>query len=106
MPFEVRMNPAAWADIERQAIEKWAIPATEKIAAACNEQSVADGGHQEATTEEERAGYRAGTEGDPSKTLDEGSYRATVITATNPAKADNARNNRLVNNLHIAEPAH
>lgn len=48
-------------------------------------------------------GYIAGTDGDPSKTLRKNDYRATVITATEAAKLDNAEHNRLVRNLYAGE---
>ena len=88
----------AWNDLARDVVERWARPAAEKIAAACNEES-ANAEHPVRTTDEEKRGYRAGTEG-PSKTLKKGVWRATVITATNAAMADNARHNRLVNHCH------
>jgi hypothetical protein len=100
-------NRAGWSIIERQVVEGWCRPKAEEIAAKANEESEAaeHPGHYrgQPTTEEEKAGYRAGTEGEPSKTLHEGNYRATVITTTVPAMADNARHARLISLMSIAE---
>jgi hypothetical protein len=100
-------NRAGWWMVEKQAVEGWAVPMAERIAERCNEESEAaeHPGHYrgEPTTDAEKRGYRAGTEGNPSKTLRQGRYRATVITATVPAAADNARHARLISNLHLAE---
>jgi hypothetical protein len=93
--------------IEREVIDKWGKEAADRIASACNDESSAaehPGTYMGLpTNDEEKRGYRAGTEGEPSKTLKQGSYRATVITTTMAAMADNARHNRLLENLHHAE---
>lgn len=102
IPGSLIWNRAGWAEVERQVVANWARPKAEAIAAACNEQSSASGEHDPATDDEERRGYRAGTQGD-SNLLREGDYRATVITTTYAAMADDARNSRMINNLHIAE---
>jgi hypothetical protein len=100
-------NRSGWRFVEMAAIEGWAVPTSEKIAEHCNEES-AEAEHPgtyggKPTTDAEKRGYRAGLEGEPSKTLHQGRYRATVITTTVPAMADNARHNRLISNLHLAE---
>lgn len=107
--LELHWNTEGWRDIELQGVQNWARPMCEKIAEKCNEES-AEAEHPgfyrgQPTTDEEKRGYRAGTQ-TPSRVgwqLHKRSYHATVITATKPAMADNARHNRLVNNLHIAE---
>lgn len=101
MPF--KFNMSAWGELVSEVVDNECVPRAEAIAAACNADSTSAGDHQDTTTEDERAGYRVGTEG--SKQLEDHSYRATVITATNAAMADNARNNRLVNNFHHGESA-
>ena len=102
-------NKAGWQEIEKGVVERWAKPVAEKIAESCNEQS-ASAEHPGyfngmPTTDEEKRGYRAGTEteGRTGWQLHKRNYRATVITATEAAMADNARHERLVNNLHVAE---
>jgi hypothetical protein len=100
-------NRAGWRAVEMAAVEGWAVPMSDKIAEQCNEESAEaeHPGHYEGkpTTDEQKRGYRAGLEGEASKTLKQGRYRATVITTTYPAMADNARHNRLISNLHLAE---
>lgn len=76
-------------------------PRAQAIADASNDQSDADASHDSRTPSEERRGYRAGTEG--GKPLEKHNYRATVITTTTAAAADNARHNRMVENFHLAE---
>jgi hypothetical protein len=102
-------NRAGWEIVEREVIKKWAQPAAERIADACNEESAAaehPGMYNgQPTTDEEKRGYRAGTETADRVgwQLHKRSYRATVVTATYPAMADNQRHNRLINSLHWAE---
>jgi hypothetical protein len=100
-------NRAGWAIVEKLAVEGWCRPKADEIADKANEESEAaeHPGHYrgQPTTEEEKAGYRSGTEGNPSKVLHEGNYRATVITATVPAMADNARHARLISLMSTAE---
>lgn len=97
----LKHNMAAWGELVAGVVDSECVPRAQAIADACNEGSRGADDHKETTTDEERAGYRVGTEG--SKQLEDHSYRATVITATYPAMADNARNNRLVNNFHHGE---
>lgn len=102
VPGSLVFNKAGWVEVERQVVEKWARPKAEAIAEACNNESSGSEDHDPATEDEERRGYRAGTEGD-GNLLREGDYRATVITTTYAAMADDARNSRMISNLHIAE---
>ena len=105
--FELRFNEHNWREIEKHVVEFHLRPLADKIAEKCNDESAGaeHPGHYrgEPTTENEKRGYRAGTEGAAAKRLREGHYRATVVTATFPAMADNARHNRLINSLHLAE---
>jgi hypothetical protein len=98
-------NRRGWEEIEKQAVDGWARPKAEQIARACNEtlEGPSDSGNESTEETQNPPGYFAGTEGQPGRQLRKGSYRATVITATNEAAADNARNNTLVNHLYIAE---
>lgn len=95
-----------WEWIEKEVVRKWAVPAADRIAEACNEQSSAAEHpgffNGKPTTDAEKRGYRSGTEGRPGYQLHKRSYHATVITTTKPAMADNARHSRLVMNLHLA----
>lgn len=93
----LKMNAAGWDMLLIGIVEKECRPRAEDIAHACNEQMASAG----IGSTDDAPGYRAGTEGE--KPLKKGEYRATVITATNPAKYDNATNNRLVSNFHRAE---
>lgn len=93
-----------WEETLTGIVNEHLVPRAEAVAKACNDQSADDGGHQETTTEEERRGYVASVDDSKGgKVLQDGTFRATVITATYPAMADNARTNRLVNNFHLAE---
>jgi hypothetical protein len=106
---EFHFNIEGWRQIEREVVIKWSRPTAEKIAAKCNDESAAAEHpgtyHGEPTTDAEKRGYRAGTQTEDRVgwQLHKRFYRATVVTATEPAMADNARHNRLINNLHIAE---
>jgi hypothetical protein len=98
---EVEWNENNLDAMLRGVVNLVLVPRAQAIADACNEQSAASSDHGERTTDEEKRGYRAGTEGE--KPLRKHDYRATVITATNAAAADNARHNRMVENFHLAE---
>jgi hypothetical protein len=90
----IDFNPAGWAQIEEQVVNDCCTPMAEDIAESCNESL--DGPSPVSGRNQNPPGYFAGTQGDPNKMLEDGTYRATVIAATNEAKADNARNNTLV----------
>lgn len=84
---KVRMNRKGWDQLVKQVVDSKLVPAAEAIAADCNQAAgITDG-------------YRAGTEGELSLRVRD--YRATVITATHEAIRDNARHDRLINNLSI-----
>jgi len=93
----IKFHEAAWDDLLLGVVDRHLKPRAEEIAHASNEQ-MKSAGHG---SEDDAPGYMAGTEGE--KPLRKGDYRATVITVTNSAKYDNAANNRLVNNFHLAE---
>jgi len=101
LPPGFEWNHRGWDDLLADVVENECVPRAHKVADACNDASAADGAHAATTTDEERRGYKVSVEG--SKPLQRRKWRATVITATNPAKADNARHNRLVSEFHRAE---
>lgn len=93
--MKIEFNMDAWDETVRGIVDENLVPRAEKIADACNS-ALAD--------KVEPDGYVAGTvsiEGGPALTKRD--YRATVITRTNAAKKDNALNNRLIHNFHLAE---
>jgi hypothetical protein len=86
---KVTWNRAGWNQIVQDVINKTGVPAMERVAAACNQDAgLGDGG------------YMVSVEG--SDPLQKRDYRATVITVTDAAKADNAKNNRLIDNFYQA----
>lgn len=99
MPFT--MDPAGWDAIVKEIVEKQCMPRAEAVAAACNENL--QGSSPATGRDQHPPGYEASLQGNPSKTLREHDWHATVITATNEAAADNARNNTMVNNFYHAE---
>ena len=86
---ELTFNQGAWIDIEEKVIFEFCVPRMEKVAEACNA----------GLDNRDEPGYIVSTAGKASKILGKSSFRATVITATNEAMADNAENNTLINNL-------
>lgn len=88
-PGQLTFEKTAWSVMVADIVGTEGYKRVSAIADACNaEAGLGD------------AGYIAGTEGNPSKTLQEDDFRATVITASEAAKIDNAANNRLVRNMH------
>lgn len=73
-----------------QIVDEECVPRMHRVADACNAGIDTHGGK----------GYMVSTEGD--KPLSKHSYRATCITAGAPAILDNAFNNSLVKNFHLA----
>lgn len=86
---KVEWNHAGWNQVVQEVINTVGVPAMQRVADACNQGAgLGDGG------------YMVSTEGsDPLQLRD---YRATVITVTDGAKADNAKNNRLIDNFYQA----
>lgn len=93
MPIEV--NEEGWDEVVRQAIEKVAVPACQRIADASN-RNLEERGHP-THREGNEPGYIVGVEG--GKPLKRHDYRATVITKTNEAMRDNAEHNTLIQNM-------
>lgn len=86
---KVTWNNDGWNQIVREVIDSTGVPAMQRVADACNQDSgLGDGG------------YMVSVEG--SNPLQERDYRATVITVSDAAKADNAKNNRLIGNFYQA----
>lgn len=90
---KLKFNKAGWNQIVKQVIETEGLDRMQRVAEACNLELV-EHDHDDAE------GFRLSTEGDDK--LDPSDYRATVITATAPAMAHNARHNTLVNHFHLA----
>lgn len=89
---KIKFHKPGWKEMVKQIVDDDLVPRAEKIAAGSN----ADSGLGD-------DGYKAGTEGDASKTLNKGDYRATVLPTTDATKYDNAENNTLVRNFHRGE---
>ena len=89
----IEFNAEAWNELLTGVVNSWARPKAETIAAAANQGILASDNLPSASTEGLRD-YMVSTEG--SDPLNKGEYRATVITVTNRAKADNARRNTLI----------
>jgi hypothetical protein len=98
---EIEWNEGNLDEMLKGIVSNVLVPRCQAVADASNEQSAASDDHQPDTTDDEKRGYRVGTEGE--KPLRKHDYHATVITATVPAMADNARHNRMVENFHLAE---
>ncbi len=115
-------NEEGWDTTLKGIVREFLDPKAEVIANACNREMLEAGNSER----DAAPGYRAGTQDEKraiavaggadeddagegtygqegAKLLKHHDYRATVITATNSAKYDNAQHNRLVNNLHLAE---
>ena len=84
---ELRFNQGAWIDIQEKVVDEFCVPRMQKVADACN----AD------LDSRDEPGYIVSVVG--TKVLGKHDYRATVITKTNEAMADNAVNNTLINHL-------
>lgn len=83
-----RVNKAGWQALARQIIDTEGVRRMRQVADGCNNSL-------------ERDGYLVSVEGDDP--LTQRDYRATVITATGEAQADNAKNNTLLSNFYRAE---
>jgi len=74
-----------------QIVDEECVPRMQRVADACNAGLSLSAGEK---------GYMVSTEGD--KPLTKHSYRATCITAGAEAILDNAANNTLIKNFHLA----
>jgi hypothetical protein len=83
----VTFNDAAWDELVRHVIKTEGEPRMQRVADACN----ADLGEE---------GYMMSSNGD--EPLTKRDFRATVITANAHAMRDNAKNNTLIHNFHLA----
>ena len=101
-------NEAGWDELLQGIVKGHLEPRAEKIANACNKAAEASTGtgalksDRVASHSGPPAGkrdYMVSTEGSNPLRLND--YRATVITVSDRAKADNARNHTLVRNLHL-----
>lgn len=86
MPFTP--NEEGWDELVKQIVRTEVTLRMKQVADACNEQA------------DLAFGYMVGIEGDD--ILQKHDYRMTVITATGAAMDDNARNNTLLKNFHLA----
>lgn len=84
---KLKFNKAAWNAMVKEIIETEGVARMQRVADAANAHL-------------DRPGYMVSVEGDDPLTKRD--YRATVITATEDAMYDNARNNRLVTEFHKA----
>lgn len=87
----IKLDEEAFKKLAEEIVQEHGVPRMKRVAEACNSQ---------AGLEDD---YRVSTEG-------EGQHlnvkdRATVITATAAAMDDNAKNNRLLQNFHLAGSA-
>lgn len=86
----LKFNKKNWNGIIRQIVDTEGVERMQRVADACNQGLDTD----------EAPGYRVSTEGD--EPLSKNGYRATVITAEAESIVDNAKNNTLVKNFHLA----
>lgn len=84
---ELKFNADGWDEIVKEVINEVAVPRMKRVADASNAGL-------------DRPGYLVSTEGD--NPLQKRDYRATVITATEDAMYDNAKNDTLLKNFHLA----
>ncbi len=102
-------NEAGWDEILTAIVRSELEPRAEKIADACNREAEASAGAVRGTKSDRalshagppagKRDYMISTEGSNPLRLND--YRATVITVSDRAKADNARHHTLVRNLHL-----
>lgn len=88
---KIELDKEALQELIIQIVDEECVPRMRRVAAACNANLNLSAGEK---------GYMVSTEGD--KPLTKHSYRATCITAGAEAIIDNAHNNTLVQNFHIA----
>lgn len=87
---KLKFNKKNWNATVRKIIDTDGVARMQRVADACNQGLETD----------KAPGYRVSTEGD--EPLSKRGYRATVITAEAESIVDNAENNTLVRNLHLA----
>lgn len=92
---KVVFHQRGWNEVVEHVIDTEGVKRMKRVADACNAALVAD---KHDTSHGE--GFKVSTEGDDP--LTKRNYRATVITATAPAMAHNAKHNTLVKSLHLA----
>lgn len=83
----MKFHDKGWDQVVEKVIADEGVPRMQRVADMSNAYIETDG-------------YKVSSEGD--KQLGKRSFRATVITTNREAIADNARNNRLIQNLHLA----
>lgn len=83
----IKFHGEGWDKVVEHVIETEGVPRMNRVADAANEHL-------------DRPGYKVSTEG--GKPLQRRSYRATVITATEDAMYDNAKNQRLISEFYRA----
>lgn len=83
----IKFHDKGWDEVVKKVIDDEGVPRMQRVADMSNAYIETDG-------------YKVSTEGD--KQLGKRSFRATVITANLEAIEDNAHNNRLIQNLHLA----
>lgn len=88
MAPRIKFNPDAERELAKRFIATEGVARMQRVANACNAQAGL------------KDGYRVSIEG--SNPLIKHDFRATVITATAAAIRDNAKNNTLVKNFHLA----
>jgi hypothetical protein len=88
---EIVLNKDELNKLIIEVVDSECVPRMARVAAACNAGLELDEGQK---------GYMISVEGD--EPLTKHSYRATCITAGAAAIIDNAHNNTLVQNFHVA----
>jgi hypothetical protein len=83
----IKFNRKGWDEIVEHVIDTEGVARMQRVADASNANL-------------DRPGYKVSAEGD--KRLRKRNYRATVITATEDAMYDNAKNQTLIRNLPAA----
>jgi hypothetical protein len=94
MPIE--FNQEHWDELVKQVVTNECVPRMDRLAGVCN--SSLRGRDRPFNP----VGYVVDVKVPGGKTLEDHDYRATCITATTQAMADNAENNTLVMNFHQA----
>ncbi len=84
---KITFHMDGWDAVAKQVVDSEGVDRMQRVADAANAHL-------------DRPGYKVSVEG--ARPLRKRDYRATVITATEDAKYDNAKNNRLVSEFHRA----